>query len=92
MAIARCDKHTPDGTRHSGIKHAYKTFALPLGYPETAAICGREDCEGPARLWLTELECADHQRGVRIFRIRTNAAKIRVSVELIQTETLPTCT
>src|SRR5260221_14482624 len=26
MAIARCDKHTPDGT-----KHAYKAFALPLG-------------------------------------------------------------
>ena len=25
MAIARCDKHTPDGT-----KHAYKAFALPV--------------------------------------------------------------
>jgi hypothetical protein len=34
MAMARCDKHTPDG-----IKHAYKAFALPLGYPETAATC-----------------------------------------------------
>jgi hypothetical protein len=83
MAIARCDKHTPAGTRHAGIKYVYKAWALPLGYPETAAICGREDCEGPARLWLTELECADHQRGVRIFGIRTNFAKIRVSDELI---------
>ena len=54
-----------------------------LGYPETAAICGREDCEGPARLWLTEPERADHQRGVRIFGIRTRSAKIRVSDELI---------
>jgi hypothetical protein len=50
MAIARCDKHTSDGT-----KHAYKAFALPLGYPETAAICGREGCEAPARLWLESL-------------------------------------
>jgi hypothetical protein len=78
MAIARCDKHTPDGTNH-----AYKAFALPLGYPETAAICGREGCEAPARLWLTEPERADYQRGVRIFGIRTNSAKIRVSDELI---------
>jgi hypothetical protein len=37
MAIARCDKHTPSGTRHAGTKYAYKAFALPLGYPETAA-------------------------------------------------------
>ena len=83
MAIARCDKHTPDGTRQAGTEYAYKAFALPLGYPETAAICGREDCEGPARLWLTEPERADHQRGVRIFGIHTNSAKIRVSDELI---------
>ena len=83
MAIARCDKHTPGGTRHAGIKHVYEVFALPLGYPETAAICAREDCEGPARLWLTEHERADHQRGVRIFGISTNSVKIRVSDELI---------
>ena len=83
MAIARCDKHSPSGTRHAGIKYAYKAFALPLGYPGTAAICGREDCDGPARLWLTEPERADHQRGVRIFVIRTRSAKIRVSDELI---------
>jgi hypothetical protein len=55
----------------------------PLGYPETAAICGREDCEGPARLWLTEHERADHQRGVRIFGISAHSVKIRVSDELI---------
>jgi hypothetical protein len=83
MATARCDKHTPGGIRHAGTKQVHKAFALPLGYPETAAICGRKDCEGPARLWLTEPECADHQRGVRIFGIRTDAAKIRVSDELI---------
>ncbi len=47
MAIARCDKHTP-----TGIKHDYRAYALPIGYPETAAICGKMDCEEPARVWL----------------------------------------
>jgi len=37
MAIARCDKHTPDGT-----KHAYKALALLLGYPETADSARRD--------------------------------------------------
>jgi hypothetical protein len=83
MARARCDKHTPGGTRQAGTQYVYRAFALPLRYPETAAICGREDCESPARLWLTEPERADHQRGVRIFGISTNSVKIRVSDELI---------
>jgi hypothetical protein len=83
FAITSWASGTTDRGRH--IRHR-------VNYPETAAICGREDCEGPARLWLTELECADHQRGVRVFGIRTNAAKIHVSDELIQTETLPMCT
>jgi hypothetical protein len=74
MAIARCEKHQPEGT-----KHTYKVYALPLGYPETAAICGRVGCEAPARLWLTEPERMDHERGLRIFSIRTHSAKIRVS-------------
>jgi hypothetical protein len=74
MAIARCDKHTPEGT-----KHVYKAFTLRVGYPETAAICGRVGCEAPARLWLTESERAEHEQGHRIFSIRTHSAKIRAS-------------
>jgi hypothetical protein len=77
MAIARCDKHTPEGT-----KHEYTAFALPVGYPDTAAICGRVGCEEAARVWLTEAERAEHKRGVRIFNIRTHSAKLRVSHEL----------
>ena len=35
MATARCNKHAP-----KGIQHDFKSYALPIGYPETAAICG----------------------------------------------------
>jgi len=73
MAIARCEKHTPDGSKHN-----YKVFALPIGHPDTAVVCGRVECEAPARLWLTEPEGVDHQRGTRIFNIRTHSAKVRV--------------
>lgn len=78
MAIARCEKHTPNGT-----KHTYSTYALPVGYPETAAICGRPDCESPARVWLTGDDKAAFQKGVRIFNIRTHSAKLRVSDDLV---------
>jgi hypothetical protein len=78
MALARCEKHTPNGRGHS----VYRTFALPLGYPETAAICGQRGCERPARIWLNEAERAAFQRGVRIFEIPTHAAKLRIADEI----------
>ena len=76
MAIARCDKHTP-----TGIKHDYRAYALPIGYPETAAICGKMDCEEPARVWLTKADHAAFKRGIRVFNIRTHGkiARIRSS-------------
>jgi hypothetical protein len=77
MAIARCEKHTPSGT-----KHTYKTYALPIGHPETAAICDRPECENAARLWLTAEDKAAFLRGARIFNIRTHSAKLCVSDEL----------
>ena len=77
MAIARCDKHTPEG-----VKYDYAAYALPMGYPDTAAICGRVGCEEPARVWLTKDDHAAFKRGIRIFNIRTNSAKLRVSDDL----------
>jgi hypothetical protein len=81
MAIARCEKHPPRGTKHS-----YRKYALPTGYPETAAICGRVGCEDPARIWLTDEDGIEHSRGVRIFNIRTHAAKLRASDEVFSVE------
>src|SRR5580704_2305434 len=40
MAIAHCDRYTPEG-----VKHDYTAHALPIGYHETSAICGRVGCE-----------------------------------------------
>ena len=77
MAIARCDKHTPMGKTHD-----YRAYALPIGYPETAAICGRAGCEKPARVWLTKNDHAAFKRGIRVFNIRAHAVKLRVSDDL----------
>lgn len=79
MATARCNKHIPKSIQ----RHDYKTYALPVGYPETAAICGKLGCEEPARVWLTKIEQAAFKRGVRLFNIRANAVKLRVSDDLI---------
>jgi hypothetical protein len=78
MTIARCDKYTPNGTKDN-----YKVFALPVGYPATAAICGRAECLAPARVWLSEPERIEHEAGNRIFGIKTMSAKLRVRDELI---------
>jgi hypothetical protein len=31
MARARCDKHTPGGTRQAGTQYVYRAFACPFG-------------------------------------------------------------
>jgi len=78
MAIARCERHTPTGTKRN-----YRAYALPIGFPETAAICGRVGCEESARVWLTNDDQVAFQKGQRIFNIRTHSAKLRVSDNLI---------
>lgn len=78
MALSRCEKHTPQG-----VKHSYRAYALPIGYPDTAAICGRMHCDNPGRVWLEDGERAEHSAGGRIFRIKTFTAKLRVGDDLI---------
>jgi len=73
VALARCENHRPRPFRYGG-------FALPIGFPNTAAICGRARCEAPAYIWLTASEARDHARGIRIFTLPNSAAtKLRVS-------------
>jgi hypothetical protein len=81
MALARCKQHPPDRSRSA---FPYSAFACPIGYPKTAVICGRGDCEEPAVLWLTRSEQADHGHGCRIFADRAHTAKIRASDEPLQ--------
>lgn len=75
MALVRCvETHG----RPTGRKHNYVMSVKPVGYPETAAICGREGCEYPGLVWLTETERAAYRKGHRIFSVPTAAVKIKV--------------
>jgi hypothetical protein len=78
MAIARCEGHPP-----KGIKHEYDAYAEPIGYPTTAAICGRINCEEPAYVWLTPEDVAQHKRGSRVFNVRTHSTKLKVIDKLV---------
>lgn len=75
MAGIRCKEcGEPKGRkrRYSG------KYAEPIGYPDTAAICGKKDCRNPGLVWLEKKEWAKYQRGKRIFCIPNNAVKIKV--------------
>jgi hypothetical protein len=79
MAIARCEDHPIQ----RDTKEPYKAHALPVGFPETAAICGRVGCENPARIWLTPEEIKQHKAGKRVFGVKTHSIRVRVGDELI---------
>jgi len=74
MAIVRCKQHG----RPKGRTQRYVTSVRPVGYPDTAAICGREGCTRPGLVWLTDRERAAYQRRRRVFSIPSAAAKIKV--------------
>src|SRR3954470_24187727 len=64
MALLRCPHHPPDNTK---AKSPFTAFALPVGYPETAVMCGRAQCSEPAGVWLTQSEQDQHTLGKRMF-------------------------
>lgn len=76
MALARCSTHgCPKGRggniyRHEPVK--------PVGYPETAAMCGRSGCEKPALIWLLENEYVRYEQGERVFDFSSKAVRVRV--------------
>jgi len=74
MALVRCIEHRPQKG-----KHEYVISLESVGYPDTAAICGRPGCENSGLVWLTEDERQAYLDGQRVFRIMTNAAQIRVT-------------
>lgn len=74
MALARCHEHPVS----RDTKEPYVAKAFPVGFPETAAICGRVGCEHAAYIWLTKGEALEHKRGTRVFGVKTNSVKVRV--------------
>ena len=75
MALVRCPTH---GNPQGRAGNDYVANAQPVGYPETAAICGRPECNSPGLVWLTREEQIAYARGQRNFALSTNAAKIKV--------------
>ena len=84
MAIDRCENHPPVGS-----KHAYRCYAVPVGFPKTCAICGRSGCEAAARLYLNADDEVGFQQGMRVFDIKTNSAKLRSVTISFQTDPRP---
>lgn len=75
MATARCDEHRPEP-----VEPEIVSYALPLGYPNTAVTCDVVGCEKPARLWLSKDEREAFVAGQRVFAI--GGTKVRVADDL----------
>jgi hypothetical protein len=67
--LIRCDDH-PSPERYS---HQVD----PVGYPDTAAICGRVLCTKPGRILLNDAEWKRYQGGQRIMEGPNNFTKIK---------------
>lgn len=77
MALARCEKcGKPKGRTKN-----YVRSANPVGYPDTAAICGSSACKNPALLWLDESEAQAFIKGQVVFDLPTAAMKVQVIKE-----------
>ena len=76
MAQALCDDHRPELVEPEVV-----SYALPLGYPNTAVTCDVVGCEMPARLWLSKGEREAFVAGTRVFPTGSGA-KVRVSDDL----------
>lgn len=62
MAIVRCIGHKPKGTKRNYVAHVE-----PIGYPDTALVCGGKYCSEPGYIWLDEEESKNFDLGERIF-------------------------
>ena len=64
--LVRCEDHPSSDYRYS---------VEPVGYPETAAICGKCDREG--KILLSETEWAQYLAGERVFAFKNNTMKVK---------------
>ena len=64
--LVRCVKHP---------SKAYLRSVEPIGYPDTAAICGR--CDNPGKILLNELEWKAYQAGQTVFSFNNNVMRVQ---------------
>lgn len=74
MCLMRCETHPPVRAKRSYVRNVE-----PLGYPETALICGSVKCRHPAKVWLETAEAARYDDGERIFESFTATMKVRTA-------------
>jgi hypothetical protein len=72
MSIMRCKDHAPRRATRD-----YVGVVEPVGYPETALVCGSKHCRAPALIWLERHEKADYDAGERVFEAFTATMKVR---------------
>jgi len=72
--LVRCDliDHRPSD------EHGYSHTVNPIGYPNTAAVCGRPECSNPGRVLLKDAEWKLYQNGQRVFEGPNRFTKIQV--------------
>lgn len=80
MAIVRCEIH-PVQLRFT--KNKYFRRVRPIGYPDTACICGHLGCKLPGLVWLTKDEVKDFNNGNRYFEVKTFTIKVKVVDDLL---------
>jgi hypothetical protein len=73
MALVRCNNHGKPAGRALHYVRAVK----PVGYPNTAAICGRQGCTEPGIIWLTEEESKAYDQGQRVFGFNNASMEVR---------------
>lgn len=72
MSIMRCRGHVPKRTTRD-----YVAMVEPVGYPETALVCGSKHCREPALIWLERHEKVEFDAGERVFKAFTATMKVR---------------
>lgn len=72
MAIMRCPDHKPRRTTRD-----YAGNVEPVGFPETALVCGSKYCREPALIWLEANEMSAYATGERIFQAFTASMKVK---------------
>lgn len=80
MALSRClEAHSPP----QGRSNVYQAYVLPLGYPDTALVCG--NCDRPGAIWLTPEEARAYDSGERAFEGPNAFTKMRAGNNGLQT-------
>lgn len=65
--LIRCENHPSQKYQHA---------VDPIGYPKTAAICGR--CDRPGKALLSDSEFEEYQSGKTVFGFNSNVIRVEV--------------